>query len=49
MAIILPLPDNTFECLCGATYKYYMCRCVDWCLLENQIDVKWRLIVANNR
>lgn len=43
MAIILPLPDNTFECLCWATYKYYMCHC-NWCNEINLIDVKWRLI-----
>ena len=44
MAIILPLEDNTFECLCGSTYKYYMCRCTEWCGEENELDVHWNLI-----
>lgn len=44
MAYILPTPDWKFECLCGATYDVYMCRCTDWCKEENLIDAKWKLI-----
>jgi hypothetical protein len=44
MAFILPTPDWKFECLCGAVYDYYTCRCVSWCKEINYISAKWQLI-----
>jgi hypothetical protein len=45
-AFILPL-ENGYECLCWSTYQVYMCRCTEWCWLENKIDVKGNLIKSN--
>lgn len=43
-AYILPTPDGKFECICGAIYDVYMCRCTEWCKQDNEIDVKGNLI-----
>lgn len=42
-AYILFNKDWYYECLCWATYGYYMCHC-NWCNEVNLIDVKGRLI-----
>lgn len=43
-AYIIQREDNMYECLCGATYTHYQCRCTEWCKLPNMIDVKGNLI-----